>query len=483
MEFSLTGDPGPSDLTLDPDFIYGGMGRFWPPAQAGYTMNEFALRVFPYVLCNQPPLNVCLLKGYYVFGRQNATDGSTRPWITRTKTDGTVDTAFGTNGWMYPSHKTNINVVDAAIAGSRMYWLSTVDFFGVHAMRVNCTLLADGDNCGGWGGIIPFGATTTGPIRGANAARIVYDSRYGLFIAGTVTTVARGREIAIARVDTTNGTLVSAFHGNGMNMGLPPWAAQTNSAIDVYDMTVVPAGTPGGERLYVAGRVKGNWGDYDGFLVGLDPHNGYTSAGWSWKSVSYEIDNDDFKYDAVTAITVQRNGRLALAGTSGTDTAGESSMILGRFKADGSYDYSFCGGTSICKRNFPWPGVSDQDRPAAIAEREGNRDLVVALTHARPVPSDQHLRQLVVQFSANGNLKHAQQTMDYPSDSEETPRLSQAFGMWVGRSSQYGYGTGDGVIAVVGMRRWSLVDSDATLTQLIANDSIFADQFGGPHSD
>ena len=158
-------------------------------------------------------------------------------------------------------------------------------------------------------------------------------------------------------------------------------------------------------------------------------------------------------------------------------------MILGRFKADGSYDYSFCGGTSICKRNFPWPGVSDQDRPAAIAEREGNRDLVVALTHARPVPSDQHLRQLVVQFSANGNLKHAQETMDYPSDSEETPRLSQAFGMWVGRSSQYGYGTGDGVIAVVGMRRWSLVDSDATIAHLIANDSIFADQFGGPHND
>lgn len=472
MEFSLTGSPAPSDLTLDPDFIGNGMWGYSPiPLPEGASLISDSLRVFPYRVCNP----FCSHRGYYTVDRVQNTDGTWRSAITRRTLTGGIDPYFGSLGWMYPSASV-VSVADAAMGAGRMYILTNIEIGGVKVIRVSCTVLVDGSSCFALGqGYLSFGATTTGAVRSAVGQRIIYDSRYGLLIAGRIFTVARGWEIAIARIDATSGLLVTEFRGNGMNTGLPPWATQSGSEIEVYDMAVVPQGAPGGERLYIAGKVK--YGTFQGFLLGLDPNNGYTSSGWSWKHVTYDADNNNgYVDDAVTAITVLRNGKLAIAGWSQTNTPNEQSMILARYNTDGSYDWRFCDAENICKRNMPWPGVVDNDWPVAIAEREGNRELVVALKHRRPAASDPRERQLVVQFTANGNLRRAQRTMDFPADDGVTA-WSRPFGMWMGQS------TSGEVIAVVGTRKYNSSDYDSTISKLISTDSIFADTFGGPHND
>ncbi len=477
MPRSPDGTPTPSDLNFDLSFFSTGMASLSPisnPPNA--TDIGQGVRVFQWYKC-QP---LCQHLGYYVVGRITNENGTFQSTITRRKADGTLDLSFGTVGWMYPS-STVLDVEDEAIGSDKMYILSTIDFGGVPIMRVTCTVLSTGANCfSGAGGIVGFGASPSGAVRSAYARRIVYDPRYGLFIAGRVKTVARGWELAAARLDANTGGLVAAFHGDGTTTGLPTYAAQTSSDVDVYDMTVVPAGIAGGERLYIAGTVKLTATDYDGFVLGLSPNDGYTQSGWAWKQFYFEADNMGYLQDAATAITVQRNGRLAIAGWSETDVANERSMILGRMNADGSRDYSFCDESGFCKRNFPWAGVVEDDLPAAIVERSGNRDLVIALKHRRPAASDPRPRQLVVQYGASGNVGHASRTIDFPANTGVTA-WSTPTDMWIGNIAFSGEPENE-VVVVVGTRKWNTTDYDATLTQLKANDSIFAAQFGNRFS-
>lgn len=484
MPTSPDGNVTPSDLTLDDSFNSTGMLSYWPPSTpTGGTGTEGSLRVFPWTVCTNIPIIHCDHRGYYAVGRVKNTDGTWHSSITRRNADGTVDSTFGTAGWMYPA-TVETEVVDAAMGSGKMYIVSTHDFGGTPMMRVTCTDLATGSSCfsGLFAGLVSFGAGPSNAVRSAYARRITYDSRYGLHIAGRVWTVARGWEIAIARLDQNTGALITAFHGGGTNTGLPGWAAQTSSDIDVFDMAVVPVGTPGGERLYVAGIIKrGDGIDFDGFVLGLNPTDGYTSAGWSWNDYYYEDDNVGNKKDAVTAITVQRNGRLAMAGWSETDTVGEHSMFLARSKADGTDDYSFCSGAAMCKRNDPWTGVVDGDLPTAIAERQGNRDLVIALKHRRPAASDPRPRQVLVQYSSSGNVKHAGRTLDFPAANGVTA-WSRPWGMWVVNIASL-FSPVNEVVVVAGTRFWFDTDYDGTLSQMKANDSIYADQFGGAHGD
>lgn len=474
----------PSDLTLDPDFLNGGMHPFFPfPRPVGTSLVQDGLRVFPSIGCITTPAPMCLHNGYYVVGRIRNTDGTT--WhsaISQRNLDGSINQSFGTDGWMYPSAQ-QADVVDAAMGNGRMYILSTIDLVGIPAMRVTCTDLTTGANCSGFTGVQTFGATISGAIRGAYARRIVYDSRYGLFIAGRVETVARGWEIAVARLDAGTGALNASFHGNGTTIGLPTWAAQTDSFLDVFDMTVVPSGTPGGERLYIAGTVKLGATDHDGFVLGLNPNDGYTLSGWAWNNYYHEDDNSGFKKDAITAITVQRNGRLAMAGWSETDVANEHVTFIARALATGDRDgYAFCANNlAMCRVPVrPLIGVTNDDFPVAIAERAGNRDLVIALK-SRSRSGDYHPVQTVYQISSGGKTAHEIQTMDFAT-APGNEGWSRPFGMVMVKDGVVGI-PGTESIAVVGTRRWNNAAFDFTLSHLIANDSIFADQFGGKQGD
>lgn len=477
VEMTANRDPAPSDLTVAPEF---GMWTLFSPSLPGTLPVDIGLRVFLDTECRGPAQGDCdpTETGFYVVGRKRNTNNTWLATIARRQLDGSYDSGFGDGGWIYPSTD-NSEVVDAAMADDRMYVLSTTNVSGTPVMFVTCTVLSTGDPCLPYpGSIVDFGAGATHPIRSAWARRIVYDSRYGLFVAGRVWTTARGWEIAIARLDADTGELITEFRGDGTNVGLPGWAAQTNSDIDVFDMAVAPAGTPGGERLYIAGTVKLDATDYDGFVLGLNPYNGYTSTGWLWPNFYYEADNAGYKKDAITAITVQRNGRLAMAGWTETDTPNEHLMILARTLTNGTFDPSFCAGEPVCKssvrrlKNGP-----DDDLPAAMVERAGNRDLVVVLKQ-NSGDADAHPVQTIYQFGSSGTVVHAGQYLDYPS-APGMSRWSQPFGMCAFKSTE----TGEDFIGIVGTRAYTRTTNDSTMSLLVATDSIFADSFGGPHND
>ncbi len=78
-------------------------------------------------------------------------------------------------------------------------------------------------------------------------------------------------------------------------------------------------------------------------------------------------------------------------------------------------------------------------------------------------------------------MRHAAQTMDFPAGTGITA-WSRPFGMWIG-NIELGSAPNNEVIAVVGTRLYDPTDYDSTLTQLMANDSIYADQFGGTKND
>src|SRR5690606_13745789 len=172
---------------------------------------------------------------------------------------------------------------------------------------------------------------------------------------------------------------------------------------------------------------------YDGFVLGLDPLTGFSTAGWLWPQVYFEGDNLDFKKDAVTALTVLRTGRVVVAGWSETDVAGERVAFIERHLNDGMRDTSFCTPASPEKCRIPVRpliGVVNDELPVALAERYQNRDLVVAMK-TRTRSGDYHPAQAVMQISSNGNVLHALQTLDFagqPGDAQ----WSRPFGMWVG---------------------------------------------------
>lgn len=472
----------PNDLTLDPAFTsFGGPGMsvFWPGGEG--TSIEYGLRVFPSFTCSDGPIPFCTLTGYYVAGRRKLASGDWLGIVVRRTISGDLDDTFGGGGWI--SHANFAEVNDFAMLNDRVYFAGTRMVAGKETFAVACMELNTAADCPGF--VSPNESFAThGATGNAIAKRIVANTANGLLVAGYVST-ARGREIAVARFDATTGALIGQFNGDGLMTSLPSWVANIGgNDVDIYDMALAPASAAGGARVYIAGTVKRTATDYDGFILALHPGTGSGISGWSPMPAIYvEDDNTGNKKDAITAIAVQRNGQLAMTGWSETDTPNERRLILSRLNIDGTDDHGFCDGAVTCVRNDSGVGVVDDDWPVAIAERAGNRDLVVALTHNGSNANDPHPRQSVWQFGSSGNVKHASQVMDYADSQGGTAqqRWSSSGGMWIGNAGLGG--TGSEVIAIAGTRKWDDTDYDMTLSHLIANDSIYADQFGGASSD
>lgn len=511
IDLAPDGSVTPSDLTLDTAFDGNGMTSIWPPAASGWSTTEDALRTFPWVgtitMPGPPPISYPGHKGYYVVGKQKNTAGDAwRGWIARVNLAGVLDTTFGTDGFIYTGAQDDI--VDAAVVGDKAYFLNNI-FSGTAAppvTRVACRDLttATGADCfPALAGVQTWGATAAGPRTAAYGQRLIHDSRYGLFVAARVMNNTRGQELGIARISADDGSLVTEFRDGGYNIGLPAWGeAGGHAEISINDLAITPAATPGAIRLYAAGQLTRTATDHDGFIIGMSPVNGETASGWGWNDYYYEGDNASSKKDSITALTVLRNGKVAFAGWSESDSANVRPMMMGRINIDGSFDTSFCagnpnGGARACLVDPPYstggPWFYDYEPfswPVALAERRQNRDLVVAQrfqnSGGTPTePDDNHVRTLVQQFSANGNRLHAARTIDVAGSGSNL--WSRPFGLWMGGtgpwSSTEGSGLGEEVVALVGTRLWSGNDFDATLSHLKATDSIFADAFGGAHGD
>ena len=497
LNLAPDGSPTPSDLTLDTNFSATGMRALWAPNQDGWSNTEDGVGVFPWdgvgTLPGPPPVTTNVHKGYYVVGKQKNTAGDAwRVWITRVDLGGITDTTFGTDGWIYGGAQGEI--VDVIV--SRPYAFILSNMSAGAATRVACIDLSTptGNSCfTGFAGLLTWGVSASGPRTAAYGQRLIYDARYGLFVAARIMNTTRGQEVGVARISAGSGALIPQFNGDGYYFGLPAWAPASGAEVKVNALAVTPYGYAGTPHLYVGGQMKRDVaGDHDGFILGLAPATGVVSPDWDWRAFYYENDNTGYKKDAITALAPLRNGKVAFAGWSETDDANHRPMIMGRVNSNGGFDANFCKGNSnrgpygcMVEHNID-EFYKPDSQPVALAERAQNRDLVVAMRSKNngSMPPTNVITRME-QYSADGNRVHAALDVDYAGGAGVT-RWSRPFGMWMGHTGQWigGVdGTGEEVIAVVGTRLYSGTDFDATLIHLKATDSIFADAFGGGGGD
>lgn len=484
-----------SDLNFNPAFGGGGMATFSPDTTNDYEQG--GLRVFPFktlAYTGGPfPLILVEERGYFVAGRRKHYDtGLYDAIVGKIKMDGTPDTAFGANGWMAITTPpiTSINDIAFDEATGNMYFVGSWAPGGnAEDFAVRCRNINTGNPCSGVGSLSSIAFDLGGSNRDV-AQRVVFEPGIGstppyLYVGGFADT-ANGWRIAIVKLNATTGARVIAFGPDGKRSYLPPAGIQSGSDANVFSMALAQASAPGGTRLYVAGNVKisADGLNYDGYVLALNPTSGDgLSAFGIWQYIAYELDNPGYRKDAVTAITVQRNGKLAVAGWSETLTATEQHTILGRLNTNGTKDLGFCDNLGVCLRGADLAPV---DEPTAILERPDNGDLVVALKH-NLASGDQHPAQFVWQFGSTGNVVHAQQSMDFAAANGQS-RWSRPAGIALDTTpTVLDPPNAKRHLVVAGTRKWAdtgaLRNFDLTLTHLLENDSLFADRFGGGASD
>lgn len=131
-----------------------------------------------------------------------------------------------------------------------------------------------------------------------------------------------------------DGTLDESFSGNGYafaNFALP--GPLVRSVDEAYAVALQPDG-----GIVVAGRAERAVDDFDvavaRFLADGTRDDSFGSNG----RVAFGIDDDGATFDEATAVAIQTDGRIVVAGTSAT---GDSRMLVARLTADGQPDGSF----------------------------------------------------------------------------------------------------------------------------------------------
>ncbi len=477
-------------IDFDPGFFDAGLRSLDPSAASGYNDVEGGRRVFPWMEMASNPVPIPVFKGYYVVGAQNHTDGRQRAWITRIDVGGITDMSFGIDGYLFRNAQDS--VVDAWVDGDKAYILSNIwgNTAAPPAIRVDCVDLVaqDSASCFGiLGGTLPFGASGAGPRTAAYAQRLVKKGGY-LYVAARIKHNTLGEEVAVAKISAASGALDSSFGSGGYVYLRPSWASTgSNAEVVVNDMLVDNLDGP---RVIIAGhaRSSGTAGDTDGYLAGLSSSTGEILSQWD-KQVFFESDNygNGYEDDSVTALTKLRGNKLAYAGwTVGYYELARRPMIMGRFNSDGSFDTTFCPGMIPPGTNLNACNVevgigasyNPDSQPVALAQREDNDNLIVALRSVNFASDDpSHATTRVMQYGPNGDILYADRLVEYGGAPGE-PRWSRPFGMWL---STLG-GGGKEAITVVGTRRWNSTDYDATVTRLLLTDgedgpAIFSDGF------
>jgi hypothetical protein len=370
---------------------------------------------------------------------------------------------------------TLVEAQDVAFDGDhRLYFTGQSDLvlFG-KAFATYCLDIDTGTACTGFasGSVTGYNYTifdVPGGTPNSIARRVVYDPTGYLFVGGE-SNMLIGKQLALTKINATTGQNVTSFGVNG-NV-----TYQVLASIDQNVAAMVrraPDG-PGLDLLYVGGAFQRSTSDYDGYISAINPASG---AIQSTVAAFYEDDNTGFKKDSVNAISVLANGKLAFVGSSDTDHVGVPSLLLGRINslaAGLSYDTSFCGSGRCAWSNFGLLGSFANAAPIAIAERPGNRDLVISMQgNSFAIGTPQVIR--VEQYSANGTMYRIGKEISVQGNGTNTT--------WAGP----GLEVDDKYVTVTGTRLWGPTikdDVDFVVARLQANDSIFADRFGGPHGD
>ena len=321
----------------------------------------------------------------------------------------------------------------------------------------------NGGTCAGFGSIGSSGTVYVGfDLGGASndyARRVVVRPNIGLILIGEAEVTDHRIGIAVASLYRASGALYAGF-GNGGKLFLDTGSGTDFAGINVHDaaLTNEPDALT---RLFIAGEY---W-ERDplirkGYILALNAMTG-----------AQAVDGYDFgsTIQAVTAIHVLANGKIALAGWT-TDEDLNRQLILARLKADGGLDTGFNGGV-LSASYAGLDSTLGAAIPSAIAERPGTGELVVAMDHRLDGAATTPTRQGLAWFAANGREMLAWHDFGFTAAIGETPRTTGA-SLLVDPQS----------IMLVGTRRWNATDDDVTLARTLFRDgeTVFDDSFETP---
>jgi hypothetical protein len=459
----LTPQGGAPISDLFADLAFNGSGSRTVDFNNGNARADGALRVFP-----------ASGGGYWLAGQHGTLGGALDVAIAKLHVDGTFDTSYNTTGTKtIPTDLTSLRDV-AKGPGDALYFVGTgiANGFTDTDLRVIC-VDADGDLCADFGaGGIKTASFDLGDANHHNdiPTRIAYFGS-SLYIVGEADTGigANANYAAFAfKIASASGARDPVFGNTPGNAGLYIRNIDhvTNGRDAAFDVLAY-APAPFQPRLIMVGQTQRLGNDIDGFVLSVDGVSG-TADGFIYDSVYADLGNGH--QDALRRVIQRRNGGFVVAGEAQDDSASPTQyqLLMAAYRADGSSDSTFgdLGDGTLHKLVLSGKAV-----PYGLAERDGNRDLVVGINIKQDLFGDGHPIQGVAQFGSSGNMGHAFATLDFSG----TPQNSEGTDL-----------TMDGnVVLTAGTRLWSLAlgDADMTIGRFIATDSIFADAFGGHTAD
>lgn len=446
-----------------------------------YTADSFqeALGIFPFndLVC---VIGCTLSQGYLVAGRlREAGESRYRPAILTLDDDGIPDASVGVNGWVVaPALLNSINDVAYDSANRRMYFVGTrfvASTFNV--FTVVCVDVDQGNACAG------FGLLGSGVVQrqyesadySSSGERIVFDPDLGLIVTGIAakTSDGDGEWLGVARLDAATGDFINAFSSDGSRIYSYQPRMFSNS-IRPYAMALSPVPAADGKRhLYIGGEYRSNADVHDsflGFVTAINPLNGNGIGNFGGDNTAWhQIRGYWGTQTAVLAMNVQANGKLTILGRTEYDYAGifQRRPLFVRLQANGVPDDNFCSTSGVaigCTEVGGQTWTVSTHNHGAIVERPDNRDLVFFF------PDNAHM----LQVSANATVRRSGNSMMLYNQAITAAYPYAAAWDWSGTDRMVF--AGSYFNSDTGLREFAVA-------RTMTDDTIFADTFGGVHSD
>ena len=429
-------------------------------------------------------------------------------WVVANHSNGGSDATFEIFDLSPTGAETSVSTsVDPVIAGPvdaiiadvsgerRIFILGTVSgSSGTLDFGIKCLNVSGGTfqgDCPNWG---PFGRSYAevnfglGPTKNDFAQRLAYYNSY-LYATGFVDDGSGSTAdfaVGVAKVSASDGTLADGWGNLAAQNGLfvKNINYQTGGTDVPYAIVVGPANPLGVGGLdlrvdvFVAGASTVAANDNDGWIMAIDEN--LTSGErldpeWNNGNIRpYYFDlGTTKKQDQITALTQRHNGNLLFAGYAEDDD--DTELVLGELKPDGTPLASFCGG-GVCHSLY----TSLHEVPVAIAERLGAGNFVVALDNTDDYDGDGHPVAAIYQFHYNGKSLDSLQDVDLNA-SDTRQNATYATALIVDPVST------DALLT--GWSRYTLDppadsgDDDGFVTWYRADNTVFANGFGGAYRD
>ncbi|HEY0178012.1 MAG TPA: hypothetical protein VGC30_00075 [Dokdonella sp.] len=466
---------GPSDFTLDPSFGTGGSTtlefengvRQWDEPLAAFQDAD---------------------GGYWIAGFNRSADGGDDALaIAKLVAEGSPDAAVGDGGRLLLA-PTGTEVRAVTKAGTRFYAAEAVLGRGADVV-VDCFEIS-GAVCDGFGdgGHVQVAFDLGGSDDDVAAAIVVDDG--AIYVAGNMSTPsaaggASNPGIGLIKLDAATGSLDAAF---GNLDGLPGRALyQLDRVVDGGDYVatnglVVADAPAGGRRLLVTGNTPtSNVGDAEGFVIAFDAASGALADDFGDGGVRYLTlpPGDTFGEVLPTAIALRHDGAVLVAGDYWHDIDGavDPEVMLAELGPDGTLAADFGDGGLF----HYLPGYRVET--LGVAERPGSGDVVATFMTAGLFPDDYtDYQQALIQVDRRAHAVRALTAITFPSNGIDTAARSRPApqGVFVDERNR---------TVLIGWRNWQyqprqgLFNRDMTVARFTAEDSLFANGFGGAYAD